>query len=78
MGNIQVHHAKLWFAGTNGNWALADFEVSEIMETLENLKRYQAARAETKSLPMIEPALESVAGAIKSSKKMNLKKCSRR
>jgi len=74
MGNIQVHHAKLWFAGTNSNWALADFEVSEIKETLENLKKYQAARVETKSLPMIEPVLESVAGAIKKQEKNEFKK----
>ncbi|HXB30429.1 MAG TPA: hypothetical protein VNW49_11450, partial [Puia sp.] len=23
MSNIQLHHAKLWFAGDNRNWALA-------------------------------------------------------
>jgi len=27
MSNIQVHHAKLWFAGINQNWELADFEI---------------------------------------------------
>ena len=73
MGNIQVHHAKLWFAGTNGNWALADFEVSEIRETLDNLKKYQAARVETQSLPMIEPVLDGVADAIKKKDKKDFK-----
>jgi len=27
MSNIQMHHAKLWFAGINQNWELADFEI---------------------------------------------------
>lgn len=27
MSSIQVHHNKLWFAGQNQNWKLADFEV---------------------------------------------------
>ncbi|MEO6833090.1 MAG: hypothetical protein ABI378_11270, partial [Chitinophagaceae bacterium] len=33
MSGIQVHHNKLWFAGKNQNWALADFEIHEILET---------------------------------------------
>ena len=32
MSSIQVHHNKLWFAGTNNNWKLADFEITEIKE----------------------------------------------
>ena len=28
MSQIQVHHAKLWFAGKNENWELANFEIS--------------------------------------------------
>jgi hypothetical protein len=35
MNGIQMHHAKLWFAGTNQNWPLAAFEVNEIKEGLE-------------------------------------------
>jgi len=35
MSGIQVHHAKLWFAGSAGNWKLADFEIGEIRETLD-------------------------------------------
>lgn len=27
MSGIQAHHSKLWFAGQNENWKLADFEV---------------------------------------------------
>jgi len=65
MMGIQVHHAKIWFAGKNGNWPLADFEVGEIKETLEDVKQYCTDRPEVKSLPIIYPALDSLAGAIK-------------
>ena len=64
MSGIQVHHAKLWFAGINNNWELADFEVHEIMESLEDLQKFQTERKETRSLPMLSPALDSVNNAI--------------
>ena len=64
MSGIQVHHAKLWFAGINNNWELADFEVHEIMEALEDLQKFQSERKEAKALPMLNPALDSVNAAI--------------
>lgn len=65
MMGIQVHHAKIWFAGKNQNWALADFEVGEIKETLEDVKKYCTDRPEVKSLPILYPAIDSVSNAIK-------------
>src|ERR1700704_3473549 len=65
MMGIQVHHAKIWFAGKNQNWGLADFEVGEIKETLEDVKKYCTDRPEIKSLPILYPALYSVSNAIK-------------
>jgi hypothetical protein len=65
MMGIQVHHAKIWFAGKNKNWPLADFEVGEIKETLEDVKKYCTDRPEIKSLPIIYPALDSLSNAIK-------------
>jgi hypothetical protein len=64
MSGIQVHHAKLWFAGQERNWKLAGFEIGEIKETLEDIKQYNTDRPELKSLPMIEPALDSITNAI--------------
>jgi hypothetical protein len=64
MSGIQVHHAKLWFAGINNNWELADFEIHEIGEALENLQKFQSERKETTSLPMLNPALDSLNAAI--------------
>ena len=39
MTYIQIHHSKLWFAGKNQNWELAKFELDEISETIEAIKK---------------------------------------
>jgi hypothetical protein len=36
MAATQMRHAKLWFAGRARNWPLAEFEVHEIREGLED------------------------------------------
>ena len=64
MSTIQVHHAKLWFAGENQNWQLADFEIHEIKESLDGIKTYCTDRPETNSLGMIDPPLDSLLNAI--------------
>ncbi len=35
MGGIQTHHAKLWYAGINDNWKLAQYEIDELKERFE-------------------------------------------
>ena len=65
MGTIQIHHNKLWFAGQNQNWKLADFEIHEIMEAIDDIKKYQKGRKETEGINVIEPTLDSVDAAIK-------------
>ena len=64
MFGIQLHHAKLWFAGLNENWRLADFEIHEIMELTEDIQKYQAERKESKMITLLNPALDSVNAAI--------------
>lgn len=64
MSNIQVHHAKLWFAGQNENWKLADFEIHEIKETLGAIQKYQTERTESQKIGMLNPALDSIDIAI--------------
>lgn len=66
MINIQIHHAKLWFAGINKNWELADFEIQETEELLEDIQKYQSHREEIKTLPIIFAPLDSVKSSIKS------------
>jgi hypothetical protein len=64
MSGIQVHHAKLWFAGENQNWPLADFEIHEIQESLDDIKKFCSDRPETKSIGMIDLPIDSIANAI--------------
>jgi hypothetical protein len=60
MLTIQVHHAKLWFAGINDNWKLAEFEIHEIREALENIGKFNGKRKEIQNLSMLYPALDSL------------------
>lgn len=64
MSSIQIHHSKLWFAGQNENWKLADFEVHEIMEAIEDIQKFQTERKESQMIGMINPALDSINYAI--------------
>jgi hypothetical protein len=64
MSGIQTHHAKLWFAGTNSNWALADFEVHEIQEALEDVQQFCSDRPEVKAIGMINAPIDSINNAI--------------
>ena len=64
MSGIQVHHNKLWFAGKNENWKLAEFEVAEIRETIDDIRKYCTDRPETNSLNIIDQPLQAVSDAI--------------
>jgi hypothetical protein len=64
MISIQLHHSKLWFAGKSGNWELANFELGEIQESLDDIKRYNKDRPEVKELPMIDVPLDSLKSAV--------------
>ena len=33
----QIRHAKLWLAGNAGNWQLADYQIEELKEGLEDV-----------------------------------------
>ncbi len=65
MTGIQLHHAKLWFAGQNQNWPLADFEIHEIQEALDDIDEFCKDRPEVKSIGMLKPAIDSVTDAIR-------------
>jgi hypothetical protein len=64
MTGIQLHHAKLWFAGQNQNWPLADFEIHEIQESLDDIDDFCKDRPEVKSIGMLRPAIDSVTNSI--------------
>src|ERR1700728_4457063 len=63
---IQVHHNKLYFAGREGNWPLAQFEHDEIMEILKQAEDIEKERSEVKLFHvMIYPPLDSIQQSIK-------------
>ena len=65
MSSIQAHHSKLWFAGKNKNWQLANFEVKELNEIIEDIEMYQKDREETAQIKMIVPAISALKKSIK-------------
>ena len=64
MLGIQLHHAKLWFAGQNQNWALADFEIHEIKESLDDINEFCQDRPEVKAIGMINAPIDSVINSV--------------
>jgi len=61
MLEIQVHHNKLWFAGKQGNWPLAQFEYDEIMEIITQAEAIEKERSEVKLFRvMLFPQLDSI------------------
>jgi hypothetical protein len=41
MGRLQLFSNKLWFAGKNSNWELAEFYIEEIEETMEEVAEHE-------------------------------------
>jgi hypothetical protein len=37
---VQARHSKLWFAGQANNWPLAAYELDELNEAFEDVRRY--------------------------------------
>ena len=64
MGGIQTHHAKLWYAGINDNWKLAQYEIDELKERFEQARDIETNRPEVKMIPMMYPAIDSINAAI--------------
>ncbi len=66
MLGVQLHHEKLWFAGTAKNWKLAEFEIGEIKETVEQAKQIETDRPETKNLNLLTSPINAVSEAVAS------------
>jgi hypothetical protein len=64
MGGIQTHHAKLWYAGINYNWKLAQYESDELKERFVQATQVQNQRPEVKMIPMMYPVIDSINQAI--------------
>ena len=64
MLNIQIHHAKLWFAGKNGNWELADYDQSLIRSAFQKIRSYHPDNPAAATTTMIDIPMDSIGAAI--------------
>ena len=66
---VQNHHAKLWLAGNARNWELADYQVDELKELLEDIAKRIPVYKEVPVGKMIEATtmapIDEVEAAIK-------------
>lgn len=73
MAATQLRHAKLWFAGEAQNWELADYELGEIREGLEDAVRLHPTHKDVPVAAMIEeqfwPAFDAVSKAVEAKDK---------
>jgi hypothetical protein len=64
MIGIQMHHAKLWYAGTNGNWKLAKFQIHEIEEAIEDIQNFHPDTPESQGMAILNNSVENIESAI--------------
>ena len=70
MLTVQMHHAKLWFAGINQSWELAKYELNELKECFEDVVTFHPTHKNvpqplTTLVPtIITPALNRVEKSI--------------
>jgi hypothetical protein len=62
---VQPHHLKLWFAGQDKNWALAEYERQELMGGFEKIQKYHKDKPEATAVAMIFPAMDAIEKAIR-------------
>jgi hypothetical protein len=69
MMSLQSHHAKLWFAGNAQNWDLADYQLDELKELLEEISKRVPTYKDVPVGQMIEavtmPPVAEIEAAIK-------------
>jgi hypothetical protein len=64
MLNIQIHHAKLWFAGKNGNWELAAYDQSLIRSAFQKIRSFHPDNPNSTATAMIDIPMDSIGSAI--------------
>jgi hypothetical protein len=52
----QMRHSKLWFAGSAGNWPLADYELDELKEGFDDVRRLFPTHEGVRLGPLMEVA----------------------
>ena len=63
MGATQLRHIKLWYAGAQKNWPLAQYELGQIKESFQDATTYYPGIPAANMSAMAKPAA-AMAGAI--------------
>jgi len=63
MAQQQDRHIKLWFAGRNGNWPLADYEVDKLKDGFEDVNKLIGGDTVDKAVGAAIAALEKAVDA---------------
>lgn len=72
MTTIQLHAAKLWFAAKASNWRLAEYELHELEETMEAVKKLNVEKNGVKISNVMDGVLQTqIAQLEKSIKQKN-------
>jgi hypothetical protein len=59
MTTIQLHAAKLWFAARAANWRLAEYELHELEETMEAVKKLNVEKNGVKISNVMDGVLQT-------------------
>jgi hypothetical protein len=59
MTTIQLHAGKLWFAAKATNWELADYELDELKETMEAVKKLNLEKNGVKISSVMDGVLQT-------------------
>jgi hypothetical protein len=59
MTTIQLHAAKLWFAAKAANWELAAYELQELQETMEAVKKLNVEKNGVKISGVLDAVLQT-------------------
>jgi len=63
-GIIQPHHYKLWLAGQQKNWTLAEYERHQLLGGFKRIEKYHKGTPEATAVPMIYPEITAIEIAI--------------
>jgi hypothetical protein len=64
-GIVQPHHLKLWLAGQNKNWELAEYERHQLQGGFKRIQIYHKGKPEAAAVAMIFPAMDAIEKAIR-------------
>jgi len=59
-GIIQPHHIKLWMAGQNENWTLAEYERHLLLGGFNRIQKYHKGTTVADMVPMIYPVMDTI------------------